>query len=236
MGQRINIYCDESCHLEHDRIPVMVLGALWCPHEKARGIAESIRGVKTSAHHNPGFEIKWCKVSKSQANFYLSLLNYFFDNDDLHFRALVISDKTKLDHRAFGQSHDTWYYKMYFDMLKVLLDPQDEYRVFLDIKDTRSADKLKKLHDVLCNNVYDFSRSIIQRVQNVHSHEVEQVQLADLLTGAVAYANRGLNTNSAKVALVQQMRDRSGYSLTRTTLLLEKKVNIFVWQPKRIPQ
>jgi len=23
-----NIYCDESCHLEHDRQPVMVLGAI----------------------------------------------------------------------------------------------------------------------------------------------------------------------------------------------------------------
>jgi len=23
-----NVYCDESCHLEHDRQPVMVLGAI----------------------------------------------------------------------------------------------------------------------------------------------------------------------------------------------------------------
>ena len=25
-----NVYCDESCHLEHDNIPVMVLGAISC--------------------------------------------------------------------------------------------------------------------------------------------------------------------------------------------------------------
>jgi hypothetical protein len=27
----IKIYCDESCHLENDHIPVMVLGAVTCP-------------------------------------------------------------------------------------------------------------------------------------------------------------------------------------------------------------
>ena len=26
-----NVYCDESCHLEHDNIPVMAWGAVYCP-------------------------------------------------------------------------------------------------------------------------------------------------------------------------------------------------------------
>jgi len=34
MTQVANIYCNESCHLEHDRQKVMVLGAIWCPLEK----------------------------------------------------------------------------------------------------------------------------------------------------------------------------------------------------------
>lgn len=25
-----NIYCDESCYLEHDGINVMAFGAIWC--------------------------------------------------------------------------------------------------------------------------------------------------------------------------------------------------------------
>ena len=28
-----NIYCDESCHLEHDGIKPMAIGAVWCPKE-----------------------------------------------------------------------------------------------------------------------------------------------------------------------------------------------------------
>jgi len=225
-----NIYCDESCHLENDRQLIMVLGAVWCQVEKTREISVSIREIKKRHGLSPDFEIKWTKVSPAKQAFYLDLLNYFFDNDDLHFRALIVPDKSKLRHELYGQDHDTWYYKMFFDMLKVILNPQDRYRIYLDIKDTRSAGKVAKLHDVLCNNMYDFQREIIERLQTVHSHEVELLQLADLLIGVVSYANRGLCGNAAKVALVKRMREGSGYDLTRRTLLRESKVNIFVWQ------
>lgn len=230
MNTTYNIYCDESCHLEHDRQPVMVLGAVWCPMEKARGISVHIRELKKSHGLSTTFEIKWTKVSQGQQAFYLDLLDYFFNNDDLHFRALVVQDKSKLQHELYGQTHDSWYYKMYFDMLKVVFEPQACYRIYLDIKDTRSAAKINKLHDVLCNNIYDFQRQIIERVQTVRSHEVELLQLTDLLIGAVSYVNRGLHTNAAKVAVVEQMREHSGYSLTKTTLLKESKVNLFMWE------
>ena len=230
MSQTFNIYCDESCHLEHDGQPVMVLGAVWCPLEKTREIAIRLREIKAHFGFKPQFEVKWAKVSPAKKEFYLEDLDYFFDDDDLHFRALIVPDKAKLQHGQFWQDHDTWYYKMYFDMLKVLLRPDAAYRIYLDVKDTRSATKIAKLHEVLCNNMYDFDRKIIHQVQPVRSHEVEQLQLADLLIGAVAYANRGLTSNAAKVALVERMRARSKYSLTRTTLLGERKVNLFRWQ------
>lgn len=230
MSPVYNVYCDESCHLEHDRQPVMILGAVWCPLETAREISVNVRDIKKAHGLSPSFEIKWTKVSQAKEAFYLDLVDYFFNNDALHFRALIVPDKTKLQHELHGQDHDTWYYKMYFDMLKVILDPEARYRIYLDIKDTRSAVKIAKLHDVLCNNIYDFERQIIERVQTVRSNEVEPLQLADLIIGIISYVNRGLESNSAKVALVNKMRERSGYSLTQTNLLRENKVNLFVWQ------
>ena len=230
MSDTFNIYCDESGHLEHDQQQVMVLGAVWCPLEKTREIARRIREIKQRHRLSRSLEVKWSKVSPAKQSFYLDLVDYFFDDDDLCFRALVVPDKCQLRHGAFSQDHDSWYYKMYFDMLKVLLSPEARYRVYVDIKDTQSMPKLKKLREVVCNNVYDFERQIIERIQPVRSHEVEQIQLADLLIGAIAYANRGLDTNTAKLALVQRMRRRSGYELTRTTLLREEKVNLFRWE------
>lgn len=230
MSQVYNIYCDESCHLEHDQQKAMVLGAMWCSSAKVRECNVAIRDIKTRYGLNKRLEIKWTKVSPAKLDFYRALIDYFFDNENLHFRALIVPDKAKLRHEAFNQSHDDWYYKMYFDLLKVILDPSSSYQIFLDIKDTRSASKAAKLHEVLTNSMYDFSRSIVQNLQNVHSHEVELLQLCDLLIGAVSYVNRGLSGSLAKQDLVNHMRDRSGYKLTWTTLLKEEKVNLFRWK------
>lgn len=208
----------------------MVLGAIWCPFEKTREIAVRLREIKIRHGLSSDFEVKWDKVSPGKQLFYKDLVDYFFDDDDLHFRALIIPDKSKLRHQDFLQDHDMWYYKMYFDMLKVLFSPVDEYRIYLDIKDTRSSDKVAKLHEVLCNSMYDFEQKIITRIQTIRSHEVEQVQLADLLIGTVGYANRKLDTNKAKLALVERTQQRSHYSLLKTTLLREDKVNLFRWE------
>jgi hypothetical protein len=229
MSQIYNIYCDESGHMEHDHEKVMVLGTVWCPLEKTREITVRIREIKARHGLSHNFEIKWTKVSPAKERFFLDIMDYFFDDDDLHFRALIVPDKSSLRHDDFGQSHDDWYYKMYFDMLKVILSPTAKYRIYLDIKDTRSAAKVAKLHEVLCNKFYDFSREIIERVQTVRSHELEALQLADLLIGAVAYVNKGRSGNAGKEALVERMRERSHYSLTLSTLLREDKVNIFRW-------
>ena len=35
----INIYCDESCHLENDKHTSMVLGGVSCPISKVRDIS-----------------------------------------------------------------------------------------------------------------------------------------------------------------------------------------------------
>lgn len=229
-----NIYCDESCHLECDQQNAMVLGALWSNYDISRAVAKRIKAIKIKHGLSPSFEIKWTKISPGKIDFYSDILDYFFEEKELHFRALVIKDKSKLRHERFNQDHDTWYYKMYFEMLKALFHPQAHYRIYLDIKDTRSGDKVRQLHDVLCNSNYDFKRQIIERVQTVRSHEIEQLQLVDLLIGCVLSANRNHQESPAKRQLVEKMKRLSGYELTKTTLVCEKKVNIFCWSAREV--
>ncbi|WP_198597302.1 DUF3800 domain-containing protein [Gracilimonas amylolytica] len=225
-----NIYCDESCHLENDHISVMILGALWFPINKKEEIFQRLKEIK-QVHGLPAhFEIKWNKVSPAKSRFYLDLVDYFFDDDDLHYRALIVPDKNELDHDRYDQDHDDFYYKMYFDLLKVILDPESGYNIYLDIKDTLGWEKVEKLSEVLQNNHYDYSREIVQKVQQVHSDKVIPLQLADLLTGAIGYHNRGLKDNQGKVDLVNRIIKRSGYNLTQTTLLRETKFNLFRWK------
>ena len=143
MANLYNFYCDESCHLPNDGNKIMVLGGIWCPKEKTREINDRIRDIKSK--YEIGTEMKWVKVSAAKLEAYADLVNYFFDDDDLHFRALVVDNKDKINHEAFDQTHDDWYYKMYFDMIKTILTPGSGYYIYLDIKDTKSKTKIRKL-------------------------------------------------------------------------------------------
>jgi len=230
MSDVINIYCDESCHLQHDGSPVMLLGALTCPAVKAREVAVKLREIKQQNGMKPTFETKWTKVSKGGMGFYKETLDYFLGNPDLGYRAWVIPNKEELNHERFGQSHDQWYYKMYFQLLEPLISPDKIFRIYVDKKDTLGGEKIHKLHDVLCNSMYDFNHEIIGDIQIVHSHEVEQIQLCDLLNGVVTYANRGLRTNAAKLALIHHVEELTGRSLLKNTLLREPKLNVFHWR------
>ena len=229
--EMLNIYCDESCHLENDNKKYMVLGAVWCPLDKTQEIATRIREIKEKHFGSRYRETKWNKVSPAKLEFYTDLIDYFFDESNLHFRA-IIADKTNLDHERFQQSHDDWYYKMYFSLLKIILNPKSIYRIYIDIKDTRGGSKVKELRKVLCSSNYDFSQKIIERVQITHSHEVEQLQLADLLIGALSYYhNTNLNEQTeAKQKLIDRIKQRSHYSLEKNTLIQEKKLNLFFWE------
>lgn len=230
MSELYNIYCDESCHLENDLQKSMTLGAIWCPYEKKDQIFERLREIKVEHGLSPTFELKWNKVSMARIDYYRAVLNYFFENPDLHFRVLVVPDKSVLNHEIYSQSHSKFYYKMYFDMLKTIFAPNSSYNIYIDIKDTIGSKRVEKLHEVLCNSQYDFSRDVIQKVQQVRSDEVELITLADFFTGAISYLYRGLTTSEAKLLIIQEIRNKTGYTLDRSTLYKEDKFNLFKWR------
>lgn len=229
MGEVNNIYCDESCYQPNDHHVIMALGAVWCQNAQVVPITARLREIKKKHGVDPYSEIKWTRVSPGKLSMYQEIIEFFFDEDHLHFRGVVVPDKSLLRHELHGQTHDDWHYKMWFVLLSRIFTPKDEFRVYLDIKDSHGAMKARRLHEVLCNSQYDFSRKIIQRLEIVRSEQVELMQLTDLILGCIAYANRGLETSRAKLALVEVMRRRSGYNLLRTTLLLEPKLNLLRW-------
>ena len=232
----VNIYCDESCHLEHDGHGLMALGALVIPSQQARQLAERIRAIK-DAHDLPrSFEAKWTKVSPAKVDFYLALVDEFLGNDSLAFRALVAHDKALLRHAEFGQDHDTWYYKMYWELLSVLIQPPRRHRIYLDIKDTRGGTKTGHLRDVLASTFHDWQYQVVERIQIVRSDEVEALQLVDLLLGAVAYRSRGFSGSTAKLAIVKRLEERRHHRLDWSTPREEAKLNLFHWRPSSEPR
>ena len=229
-----NVYCDESCHLEHDKSNSMSIGAVYCRKDKIKEINENIIRIKEKNGISKTSEVKWTKASPANIRLYLDLIDYFFHDDDLSFRCVIVKDKNKLDHKAHHQTHDDWYYKMYNTMLKIILSPADSHNIYIDIKDTNSYEKSQKLLEIIRNSKDDFNAHIIKKIQPIRSHEIQIMQIVDILVGAMAYANRHFpkeeKLGTTKIQLCEYLKKLSGYSLTKNTLVKEKKVNLLIWE------
>ncbi|OFK58542.1 hypothetical protein HMPREF2811_05485 [Globicatella sp. HMSC072A10] len=223
----INIYCDESCHLENDNKKVMVIGGIACPDYASRKVYEDIKAIKIKHGISVRREIKWSKVSKGERKYYLDLVNYFFDNELLRLRCVLLPDKSILRHSDFSQTHDDFYYKMYYYVLSFFLGDSDDINVYIDIKDTNSMLKIKKLKKVLENKSYS-QKNNIDKIQQIRSHESSIIQLADMMIGAISYLNRKLESNETKMEICSLIKERSGQNLNRTTSLSNDKFNILV--------
>lgn len=236
----INIYCDESCHLQYDNADIMLLGAIACDKVKVKRISHLIRNIKREYGLKEDFEIKWTKVSPAQVDFYISLLDLFFE-EDLEFRCVIANGKKQLDNEAFNQTYDDWYYKMYYLLLSKMLEPTKEYSVYIDIKDTNGGTKVKKLKEILNNFLYSFHQTCLQKIQIVKSDEIELLQLCDLIMGCIGYNNRFLNPlnnnngnlSKAKIQMCQHLEKLAQRPLDQKTPLCETKFNIFVWEPRK---
>ena len=221
-----NVYCDESGHLEHDEVNVMVIGGIAIDNEFRKKAYSDIKQIKIKYGIPIHREIKWTKVSRGELDYYKSLIDYFIENEQLRFRAIIIPDKTRLDHARFNQTQDEFYYKIYYDMLKKVLLNHDVIRVYIDIKDTNSSYKVEKLTKYL-NNTYTAHRNDV-KIMQIRSHENSLLQMADLLIGCVMYKNRNLTSSSAKLELVKYLESKINSSLNRTSYYSELKFNLLV--------
>ena len=252
-----NIYCDESCHLpqrsdgltvstegELSARQVMAIGGVWCPHQRARALVEELRAIKLRHGLDRLFELKWGKISPAKSAFYLDCLDFFFESDDLHFRGAVVPDKAAFfkhhQQASLGGDHNDAYYRLYFDTLKVIFDPRARYNIYLDAKDTRGRFKLAGLREKLLDNqFYEVPSDLLGHLQEIRSYESELLQMADLILGALTFVHRGwesrFDANQGKLDFVARLRERSGYSLRRSTLHGESKLNLWVWHASHHP-
>jgi len=77
--------------------------------------------------HSARGELKWTKVSASRESFFLNVVDLFFSSANLNFRCLIVNDKAKLDHEYYNQgSHDSFYYKMYYYLLRNVISDTDQ--------------------------------------------------------------------------------------------------------------
>lgn len=217
MNKTYNLYCDESCHLENDGKPFMFLGYTCVAYNQLRGITERINDLKDK--HGFRGEIKWSRVSMSQYRFYEDLIKYFFETE-MTFRCIGIV-KDKIDYEKYNKTYDEFYYTMYYTLLNYKIDTFCNYNVYLDIKDSLSANKVNYL-----KNILNTKFGVFRNVQNIRSNESLIMQVTDLIMGAISYKhNNTEQKNVAKVKLIDKISSISNESLRDTNY--NQKLNLF---------
>lgn len=231
MSCTINIYSDESSHT-NDGKGFMLLGAIWAAPDIAKQLAKQVKLVKLKHSIPTRREIKWTKVGLKKIDYYKDLIDLFVNNDSINYRAVIV-DKSELDHSIFNQTHDEFYYKMqYYLVRNIASQKQGDFKIYLDYKDTWSTDRCKKLTSYLSNTGSLIGKNF--SAQAVRSHEVTALQISDLLTGTVAYANKTPEDQSsqAKQQLTEYLQSRIGQKLTIETPFGVEKFNLFFWKSR----
>lgn len=229
-SNEINVYCDESCHLQNEECQTMVISCIRCPKDKIKQVTNDIITLKKRYGIWKYAEIKWNKVSDKKEAFYIDLLDYFFNNPYLKFRAYVIPDKKKLNHPAYKQDHNTFYYKIIYNLVDYFLEYDKSYNIYADKKEDSYKAKAqmkitKKFLQAHC------AQKI--KLQNITSYKSQVMQLNDFLQGLVCYYNRGLHlradSSKAKINLINEILSKS-IKLDKTNY--DNKFNLIIWESR----
>ncbi|MEQ8623605.1 MAG: DUF3800 domain-containing protein [Vicingaceae bacterium] len=217
MNKTFNFYCDESTHLQNDGMPFMMIAYVSTAYNQMKQHKAHLKMLKFK--HKIKGEIKWSSVSSSEYEYYADLIDYFF-SCDLNFRSVIVK-KSQIDESRDGFTFNDFYFKMYYQLLHHKINQQYSYNVYLDIKDTISHKKLKKLKEILKYN------ASIRNFQFIHSHESSFMQLTDLIMGAINYKLRGKNKVIAKNKLIEKIESHCSTPINESTPKNENKFNLF---------
>jgi hypothetical protein len=218
------IYCDESRHDNSATNRYMAIGGLWVPRSVKDRLSVEFRLLRERVGLRG--EVKWSKVSAKRLDGYKELVGFFFGQEDLRFRAIVV-DQSKLDVSKYhGNDRELGFYKFYYEMLVKWLLPENQYLILLDHKQNKGADRYRMLRRVLENATR--GKAWITDLTIINSHQSHLAQLTDLLTGATASEWCGVARMTAKGELAAYIGQCRGASLRSPNLSPSlSKFNVF---------
>lgn len=230
---KYNLYFDESCHLQYDNSDVMCIGGIVVPVERIQEYKDAIKAIKRK--YSILHEIKWNTISTTRINMYKKLLEFFFSSQ-MSFRCILIKNKSNISAHTLNQIE---YNEFYFSIVEKLIrfsvrhngGNNNNFRVYLDLKDSHGAKKLRAIENVLHEGL-EYNNEV-SHLQNIRSHESVFIQLADILIGAIAYKARKLKGSDAKLQLIEHIEKLSGYNIDEGTEPGDSKFSIYDFQPKK---
>lgn len=219
----IEVFCDESClealtkKNEHRYIGI---GSIWIPADTRQDFKKGIHKIKN--HYGIHGEFKWNKVSPAYYEFYKEIVDFFFANESIRFRIILIESE-KIDNIVYhGGDNELSFYKFYYQLLNHWILDFNKYDIFLDFKINRNKGRLNTLKDKI-QVAHPFSE--IHQVQGLPSEQSLGIQLADLLTGIVTSKFNDKLKSKAKLDLIKHIEESHRH--IAPTHKTEEKFNVF---------
>jgi len=221
---KLEIYCDESgieALSDKSAHKYIAIGGIWIPSAYRAELKDKVNEIKRK--YNVYGELKWNKVSPKYKDLYCDLIDYFFSTFRTRFRVILVNAE-KVDNDFFNNSSaELGFYKFYYQLINHWINDGCEYNIFLDHKSNGNRNRIKDLKSCLENSNYNAQ---VLQVQTLHSHESIGIQLADVLTGAVAAKFNNVIVSSAKKEIIQRIEYHIKEEI-KPTRRTEGKFNVF---------
>jgi hypothetical protein len=217
---------------------------LWFPRDSREVLRDRFYDLWDHEFPSRNSELKWTKVSAGKLGTYKKFIDLFADIPEIDFRCTVL-DTHAIDHKTFNQSDaELGFYKFMFTFISRNINKSyqyekinEPYQLFLDRRRENDVVEVGHLADLksylnvwLDSRCVDIEKPVVRSVEAVDSKESPEVQLADVLLGAVGYAWEGYQRSEAKVELIRYIENHFEWELHRKTPMLSKTINIWPFQ------
>jgi len=234
------IACDES---GVDGAKYYGFGSLWMKWQRRGDLARDIGEIRK--RHNHRDEIKWQKAhSKLYRDFYLELVEYFFSKPWLAFHCLIV--RKAMVNKEFHNGDYDLARRKHFNMLlsakiKQVIKKHPgrdcSFRVVVDPIASRYK-KADEASHVITNNEVNKSLSkagVVDSYITKDSKDSFQIQLSDLLLGAVMAAWQKKSSSEGKLLVQKKIAECLGWdNLEADTYHTERKFNIWYFHDPKL--
>lgn len=223
--KKYNIYCDESS-INNKKLLFMWIWAIEVEREYKNIVLKKLKELKKQYNYN--LEIKWRKVSPKTKDFYVSLVNFFFENK-LNFYSIVIN-KEKLNIKDYhNDDEELAFYKYYYFLLKKRLTDSNNYYLYLDQRIKKDKDRIKKVSEFLDYESQTREEKFkIKHIGEYDSNTHLLIQLADFFIWATCYDSNTQNKSDTKKEIIKIISSKLHKdNLKFASLLHDEKFNIF---------
>jgi len=231
------IFVDES-RITQARF--QLFGSLWLDRQRQEEFRKNFWQLWDTDFPTRKSELKWTKVSKNKLSVYQEFVDFFWRFPLVDFRCVVL-DKHAMDYQTYHQgSEELGFYKFLYFFISRNIEKdyhyklnKEPYQIFMDSRRRdNEIGRLEDLKTVLNNRLDDtcvlIPQPAVRRVEAVPDSKFSpEIQIIDVLLGAVGYAWEGFQTSPAKLALIEYIQKLFDLQLDCPTPYLTDKFNIW---------